>query len=147
MSLPESWVNRIFAKLTVRYGVAFARQYEGLDTADVKQDWADVLGGFGPDSIAYALRYLPSEKPPTAMQFRDICRRAPSPDEPQRLEGPKPDPARVAALMERMRKATSIPQEIKHPPRYAAREGESVFAGFNPIPPEACPWNQPKGQA
>lgn len=92
MSLPALWVDRLFAKLAVRYGVAFTRQYEGLDIAAVKEDWADVLAGFDGESIAYALRYLPAEKPPTAMQFRDLCRRAPRREDPA-LPAPKTEPS------------------------------------------------------
>lgn len=147
MSLPALWVDRIFAKLSVRYGVAFKRQYEDLDIAAVKEDWAEVLAGFDGDSLAYALRYLPTDKPPTAMQFRDICRRAPSPEAPRQLEGPKPDPARVAALMERMRKATALPHGIKFPQRAERQDAPADFGQFNPIPPELCPWNQPKEAA
>ena len=147
MSLPASWVDRIFTKLTVRYGVAFTRQYEGVDTADVKADWAEVLGGFSADAIGYALRFLPTERPPTALQFREICRRAPAPEAPPQLEGPKPDPARLAELMQRMRKATAMPAAYKRAGRESAEEVGNVFAGFNPIPPELCPWNQRKDAA
>jgi hypothetical protein len=87
MPLPAAWVESLLAKLQVRYGEAFARQYADLDPAAVKADWAEVLEGFTYDAIAYGLRYLPSDKPPIASQFRDICRRAPAPERP-RLEAP-----------------------------------------------------------
>ncbi len=103
MSLPASWVESLFARLSVRYGIAFARQYEGFDMAAIKADWADVLAGFDGDSIAYALRYLPTERPPNALQFRDICRRAPSAPVVA-LPAPPADPQRVAAALERMKK-------------------------------------------
>ena len=172
MSLPESWVDRIFTKLTVRYGVAFTRQYEGLDIADVKEDWAEVLSGFDGDSIVYAFKYLPADKPPSALQFRDTCRRAPRSDEQTpALEGPKPDPERVARLLERMRaiSAKSDPAAVFERLNALKTEGtltagqadflrrakrgdlsrDADFDGamFNPIPPEQWPWNQPKEQA
>lgn len=78
MPLPARWVDHLFAKLTVRYGSAFMRQWPGADIEFVKSDWADVLDGTSAESIAYALQYLPSERPPNAMQFRDLCRRAPA---------------------------------------------------------------------
>lgn len=103
MALPESWVEHLFAKLTVRYGVAFARLYPELDIALVKADWAEVLEGFDGQSLAYGLRYLPAS-PPNALQFRDICRRSPVAEAP-RLEGPEPvaDPGRVRSIMARLK--------------------------------------------
>lgn len=90
--LPSAWVENLFGRLTVRYGAAFMRQYEGLDVALVKADWADVLDGVRGESIGYALRYLPNN-PPNAQQFRDVCRRAPEPDAP-RLPAPDEPPER-----------------------------------------------------
>lgn len=87
MLLSSVWVDAILAKLTVRYGEAFMRQYADAKPEIVKADWAEVLAGFRGEDIAYALKYLPSERPPNAMQFRDICRRAPEPNTP-RLAGP-----------------------------------------------------------
>lgn len=103
MPMPGSWVEHLFAKLTVRYGAAFMRQHDGLDIAIVKGDWAEVLDGVKGDSLSYALRYLP-ERPPNAIQMRDICRRAPPPTVaalPAPVE--KADPGRVAAAMARVR--------------------------------------------
>ncbi len=107
MALPASWIDALFARLTVRYGVAFTRQYEGLDIAAVKADWAEVLGGFDGPSIGYALKYLPADKPPTAMQFRDQCRRAPVTELPA-LDRPRADPERVAALLAGLRERMGI---------------------------------------
>lgn len=102
MPLPVSWIDHLFEKLTVRYGSAFQRQYADLDIAAVKLDWADMLGGLDGPSLSYGLRYLPTA-PLNAMQFRDICRRAPAVEVP-RLEAPeiKPDPDRVKAIMARL---------------------------------------------
>lgn len=106
--LHASWVDRIFAKLTVRYGQAFMRQYSDLDPALVKADWAEVLAGFDgqPDALKYAIENLP-DAPPNATQFRAIARRAPSTvlalPAPR---GDKPPPEvrkRLAELLQRMR--------------------------------------------
>lgn len=72
--LPDSWVEALFAKLTLRYGVAFLRQYPDLDPALVKADWAEVLGCFAgrPEAIRVALESLPAERPVTALQFRAL---------------------------------------------------------------------------
>lgn len=77
MPLPSSWVDALFAKLTVRWGAAFMRQWPDADPAHVKSDWAEALDGVSGDSIAYALRYLPTA-PCNALAFRDVCRRAPA---------------------------------------------------------------------
>lgn len=83
MLLPESWVDALFAKLSMRYGVAFMRQWPDADPAIIKADWAEVLGGFKqhPECIKHALDNLPTDKPPTALQFRAMCRAAPTDEE------------------------------------------------------------------
>ena len=98
MSIPASWVDELFTRLTVRYGAAFTRQYDGLDLKVVKADWAAVLSGCSGQDIHYALQYLPEGLPPNSMQFRAIARRAPAPQAP-RIEGPKANPERVAELV------------------------------------------------
>lgn len=85
MSLPMSWVDRIFTKLTMIYGRDFLGRWEGLDITEVKSDWAHELAGFKdhPDSISYALKNMPdSGKPPTVLEFRAMCRKAPEPTFP-----------------------------------------------------------------
>lgn len=100
-ALPAHWVDQLFRKLSIRYGRQFMARWDGIDEADVKADWADVLGGFTarPDCIAYALENLPVDRPPTATQFRDLCRAKPDSSQAQQLQAPKPDPQRVAAAM------------------------------------------------
>lgn len=79
MSLPIPWVTKIFDKLTLVYGRAFRARWDGLAIEDVKADWAQELSGFAenPDAIAYALKHIPADKPPTVLQFKDLCRKAP----------------------------------------------------------------------
>lgn len=97
MSLPLPWVDRIFEKLTLVYGQAFLSRWRDLDIDAVKRDWATELAGFEkyPEAIAHGLRTLPSEAPPTVLQFRGLCRKAPLPEVP-RLPEPKANPAMVA---------------------------------------------------
>ncbi|MGH6625161.1 MAG: hypothetical protein ACRECD_01215 [Burkholderiaceae bacterium] len=118
MSLPINWVERIFQKLTVAYGRDFLARWEGVPMADVKTDWAETLGGYmeHPEAIAWALANLPDSKPPTAQEFRAICRRAPAPELP-RLSEPKADPARVAAELAKLapvRAAAAGPAPGRH---------------------------------
>lgn len=79
MSLPESWVDRIFAKLTLVYGHQFLSRWDGLSIADVKADWAHELDGYqnNPQAIAFALSNLPPSRAPNVLEFRELCFRAP----------------------------------------------------------------------
>lgn len=99
MSLPASWVDRIFTRLTMVFGRDFLSRYEGLDVSSVKAEWAEDLAGFqqAPAAIKFALDNLPSDKPPTSLQFRDLCRRAPQ-YAPKALPSPAPDPELAKAL-------------------------------------------------
>jgi hypothetical protein len=109
MSLPDAWVDRIFAKLTVTYGAAFLRRYDGIPIADVKADWAGTLAGFQqmPDAIRHGLEHLPSDKPPTVLEFRDACRKAPAPALPA-LPAPKADPAVAAAVRQAFKRPAAV---------------------------------------
>ena len=102
MSLPAKWVDALFTKLTLAYGRDFLARWEGLDICDVKTDWGHELAGFvnHPEAIAYALANLP-QRPPTVLEFRALCRRAPVKDAPK-LEAPRADPARVAAELAKL---------------------------------------------
>lgn len=101
MPLHNSWVERIFTRMGLRYGDAWVRKWEGFDIALVKADWAHELDGVSADSIVYALGYLPSDWPPTVSAFKEICNRAPEPERP-RLNEPKPDPEVAAQVMASM---------------------------------------------
>lgn len=90
MSLPMTWIDRIFQKLDGFYGQQFrgkfSRIVEGVDIGvnGAKESWADELAGFEktPESIGYALQNLPSDHCPNAGEFRDLCRRAPKKEVP-----------------------------------------------------------------
>lgn len=102
MSLPASWVDKIFTKLALAYGRDFLARWEGLEISDVKTDWGHELAGFSshPEAIAYALAHLPT-KAPTVIEFRDIARKAPAPDVP-RLEVSAAGRERVTAELQKL---------------------------------------------
>lgn len=77
--LPIRWIDKIFQKLAIAYGRDFMHKWEGIPEDEVKEDWAHTLSGFAdhPEAIFYALHNLPDGKPPTAMEFRALCRNAP----------------------------------------------------------------------
>lgn len=103
--MQSSWVDRLFERLTIRYGVAFSRVYEGLDIDAVKDDWEEVLKGVDVEGIRYALSALPAERPPNAMQFRDLCKSAPRVVTPLKLPEPQApaDINRVRELVSKLR--------------------------------------------
>lgn len=103
MSLPTSWVDKIFDKLTLIYGQSFLRRWSDIDLNAVKSDWAHELAGFAqhPRAIAWALQNLPPERPPTVLEFRALARKAPPEVTPQ-IEAPVADPSRVAAEMAKL---------------------------------------------
>lgn len=121
MAMSAKWIDELFGRLSVRYGAAFLRQWPDADPAVVKADWMSVLSGCSGQDIAYALQYLPEGLPPNAMQFRAICRRAPAPEVP-RIEGPKADPGRVAALVAQAGKAPADGLTPAHRVAYVLRK-------------------------
>lgn len=102
MSLPASWIDRIFVKLSLAYGRDFLARWEGIDLNDVKSDWGHELAGFErhPEAIAHALAHLPA-KAPSVIEFRALCRQAPAQEAP-RLEAPPADPERVKAELAKL---------------------------------------------
>lgn len=102
--LPASWVEKIFARMTVVYGHAFLSRWAGLDLAAVKRSWGEELAGFAdhPHALSHGLEALPSDNPPTVLAFRDLCRPALRDERqspPPALPAPQADLAKVAALV------------------------------------------------
>ena len=119
MALLESWVDHLFAKLAVRYGAAFLRQWPDADPALVKADWAEVLDGTAGDSIAYALQFLPAA-PPNAIAFRDLCRKAPRKELPA-LPAPEADHEAAGRVLATIRKAIGAGRQLSPAQECVAR--------------------------
>ncbi len=102
MSLPLKAIDRLFDRLLATYGSEFSRLYEGIDNAGVKTVWAHELAVFSDklEFIAWGLENLP-ERPPNAIQFRNLCRTMPAPPE-RVLEAPKADPERLKAELSKL---------------------------------------------
>lgn len=118
MSLPLPWIDQIFTKLSLAYGRDFLARWEGQDIGCVKTDWCHELSSLGdwPEAIAYGLANLPVDRPPTALQFRQICRSAPA-RATAALPEPKADPARIAAELAKLaplRAATVMDYTVDH---------------------------------
>lgn len=102
MTLPTQAVDRLFQRLAATYGAAWDRSLGNAPVVDVKTAWAHELSGFADrlSDVACALENLP-ETAPNAIQFRNLCRRAPTPEVP-RLPEPRADPERVAAELAKL---------------------------------------------
>lgn len=125
-------IEIIHARLLARYGSAWRAKWAGVDAEVVQKDWLHELTYQSAHAIDYALDNLPNDFPPTAGQFREICRRAPArKDESPRLQAPKPDPARLKAAFERMGKIAAGRTPTAWIPdleaRQAAGEHLSIF--------------------
>jgi hypothetical protein len=71
--LPHAWIDELFARLSVRYGAAFLRQWPDADIAVIKADWARALSGLSGDAIKAGLDSLPDRPPLLAGQFRRLA--------------------------------------------------------------------------
>ena len=105
MNLHMEAVDRLIDRLRATYGRDFAARYEGVQPEAVKAIWARELAGFGTrlGSIAWALENLP-ERAPNAIEFRNLCRRAPEAPAP-RIEAPPADPERVRVALATLKPA------------------------------------------
>ena len=95
-------IDRLFNRLSATYGAEWTRQWASIPISDVKTAWSHELAGYlssrsGLKTIAHALDNLP-ERCPNVIQFKNLCRAAPSVDLP-RLDPPKADPVIVAAVL------------------------------------------------
>ncbi len=128
--LESRYVDRLHARLLVRYGAQWLRQYEGLDEALVKADWAEVLDGVSAEGIRYALENLPADWPPNAKQFRGLCNLRQiehRPALPAPAEKPAPEVlAKMAAIGQAKPAAVKPAQEIAAGLRKRIADGQKL---------------------
>lgn len=78
-SLPDSWIERIFSRMSAMYGSLFRERWRDCDLSEVKLVWAEELSTFSdnPECFGMALKAIVSECkfPPTLPEFVAICRR------------------------------------------------------------------------
>lgn len=127
MALPESLVDLIFGRMLTRYGALWIAKWAGLPIADVRADWADVMGQLGVVAINHGLMHLPEDSVPNAMQFRRLCLNRPEPA-PPRLPAPRADSKRVAAILAEMRAKQSLrkPLQWAQELRERERQGDAL---------------------
>jgi hypothetical protein len=116
VSLPTRVIDRLFERLAGTYMAQWSRQFDHVPVADAKTAWAHELAGFGRnlEAVAWALENLPP-KPPNAIEFKLLCRSAPTP-KPQALPEPPSDPARIAAELAKlgeMKRAPPMTQDAR----------------------------------
>lgn len=105
----DEGLDYVFAKMAAIYGAAFYRHWEGSDPAMVRETWKDLLGRFLTyrPSMDYALQHLDGEFPPSALAFREICRKGPAIPRPGEkaltYEPTKSDPEAKRRGMEALR--------------------------------------------
>lgn len=106
-------IDRLFTRLAATYGTDWTRQWTNIPLSDVKTAWGHELSGYigHLGAIAYALDNLP-ERCPNVIQFKGLCRAAPSRELPM-LDAPKADPAIVAAVVSRLKSADHAPAGMK----------------------------------
>lgn len=76
--LPTQWVERIFARFHVLYGVQkLGAMWTGTDIEEVKRVWAESLGRYPREALSAAVLALPEEHgawPPTLPEFVALVR-------------------------------------------------------------------------
>lgn len=98
-------VDYVVTVLFAAYGEAWTRSIGSAPYADVLSVWGNAIDDFSKSKnarrcVRWALNNLP-DRCPNAMEFRNLCRKAPAAEVPQ-LEAPKADPARVAAELAKL---------------------------------------------
>lgn len=122
------WVDRLFARLHVRYGDAWLRKWEGLPMEAVKADWQAMLGTLYarcPESLVYALDRLPADFPPNSDAFLRLAMGYTAPA--QRLPAPaqKADPTVMSAVRAALDRSRPDPgRECAERLRDRARHGQ-----------------------
>lgn len=122
-------INNIFRRLMGIYGNRFTRMWDGLDVQDIKAQWASELAAYGDKKIQHALNHLPECMPPTLLEFKGLCNRAPEHYSPA-LPAPRADAAKVnaavSAALQSAQKAQGGPRGWAHALRAREDAGERL---------------------
>ena len=129
MSLPLQAIDRLFDRFATTYGVAWMRQWEGVNAVSVKTMWAAGLAGYGNHlkAIAWALENLP-ERCPNLIEIRNLCRLAPAAEVPV-LPANKAGPQRVAAELAKLAPLLAVTTDIQDHKAWAKRLQAGELAG------------------
>jgi hypothetical protein len=105
-------VDHVFAVLEATYCAAWARSLGTAPIGTIKTVWAYQLGQFTHSNAAkrcilWALKN-PLDSPPSAVQFRNLCRSAPGTAAVLELPRPPQDPVMVAAIVKGLKGKTVV---------------------------------------
>ena len=104
MSEPKSLVDMLFDSLASAYAGQWLAKWDGLNMDMVKSIWAKNLEGLKVRHIKHGLAHLPTDHPPNAMKFREICLQAPEPFVPMLRDSTrKPDPKRLGEVLAKLK--------------------------------------------
>ena len=123
-------IDRLFKRLAATYGARWDVSLGQAPIADVKTVWGHELSAFANSlhRIAWALENLP-ERCPNAIEFRNLCRQAPSPEAPA-LPMPKANPEIAAKVIDGLK--ASSPTTGRIDPRAWAKAILANPAGRTP---------------
>lgn len=115
--LAQDAIDKLFKRLGLTYGAAWDRSMGQAPIKDVKTTWMYELDGFLKSretllALTWALENLP-ERCPNVIEFKNLCRRAPS-VEPLQLEAPKADPERVKTELAKLAPARTATRNVDH---------------------------------
>ena len=80
-SIPESWVEAIFTRLSAQLGAKVADLWGGVPPHTVKAEWAEALSGYHPAEIRRGLKACQTRAfAPTLGEFLRLCRPALDPE-------------------------------------------------------------------
>ncbi len=81
-ALPESWIDRLFERFSLMYGVDWSAKWAGIPLEKVKASWSEDLAFASGEQIRKALNHCKTNNrfPPTCPEFAGLCKAfAPSP--------------------------------------------------------------------
>lgn len=113
---PEEGLDYIFGRMMAIFGASFARHFDGIDPALVRQEWMEQLGRFLTyrPSMDYAISKLDGEFVPSAIKFRNLCNAGPHIPAKPVLQIEKQMTAEQKAVVEQHKaKARALLEQIK----------------------------------
>lgn len=74
-AIPKMWVDSLFNKMHLKWGMQFVDKWLGLDMNELKRHWATSLGVLTRDELALGVMRLDARKyPPNLPEFLELCR-------------------------------------------------------------------------
>lgn len=76
---PDDGLDYLFAYMGAVYGSRFLKNWEGTNLDLVRQVWKKELGPYlkSKEILDFALSHLPADFPPSAIGFKELCKKSP----------------------------------------------------------------------